>query len=112
MLKSVASIPRDIDGPVFPAPWAARAFALAVALNDRGIFAWSEWSATLGPKVAMETAADPSDAEAYWRAWLAALEDILHTKKVAGGSDLLDLKEAWRDAAERTPHGEPIELKR
>jgi nitrile hydratase accessory protein len=111
-LLGVASIPRDADGPVFPAPWAARAFALAVALNDRGVFAWSEWSEILGPKVAAETAADPADPEAYWRAWLAALEEILRRKKVAGASDLRDLKEAWREAAERTPHGQPITLAR
>ncbi len=109
-LDHVASIPRDADGPVFPAPWAARAFALAVALNARGVFAWGEWSKTLGPKVAAETAADPSDAEAYWRGWLAALEEILRTKQVADASNLNDLKEAWREAAERTPHGKPIEL--
>jgi nitrile hydratase accessory protein len=110
-VESVASIPRDADGPVFPAPWAARAFSLAVALNERGLFAWSEWSKTLGDKVAAETAADPSDAEAYWRAWLAALEEILRAKQVAGATDLSDLKEAWREAAERTPHGKPIELR-
>ncbi len=109
-LGSVASIPRDEDGPLFPTPWAARAFALAVALNERGVFAWSEWSRTLGPKVAAETRADPADPEAYWRAWLAALEEILRQKNVARFSDLLDLKEAWREAAERTPHGKPIEL--
>ncbi len=109
-LQDVASIPRDADGPVFPAPWAARAFALAVALNERGVFTWDEWSRSLGPKVAVETAADPADPEAYWRAWLSALETVLADKQVAAGTDLLDLKEAWRAAAERTPHGQPIEL--
>jgi nitrile hydratase accessory protein len=108
--ESVASIPRDADGPVFPTPWAARAFALAVALNERGVFSWSEWSETLGAKVAAETRADPADAEAYWRAWLAALEAILGQKDVGARADLLDLKKAWREAAERTPHGKPIEL--
>jgi nitrile hydratase accessory protein len=109
-LGEVASIPRDIDGPVFPASWAARAFALAVALHERGLFTWSEWSETLGPHVAEATAANPADPEAYWRAWLGALEDILGRKEVATRADLLDLKGAWRQAAERTPHGEPIEL--
>ncbi len=109
-LEGVASIPHDADGPVFPAPWAARAFALAVALNERGVFAWAEWSETLGAKVTAETVTDPADPEAYWRAWLAALEEILRAKQLAGASDLLDLQEAWREAAERTPHGRPIEL--
>lgn len=109
-LNSIESIPRDVDGPVFPTPWAARAFALAVALNERGVFTWSEWSEILGPKVATSTQENAADPEAYWKAWLAALEDILGRKKVAANSDLLDLKEDWREAAERTPHGQPIEL--
>ena len=109
-LDHVASIPRDVDGPVFPTPWAARAFALAVALNERGLFTWPEWSETLGPKVAIATARRESDPEAYWEAWLAALEDILGRKSVADRGDLLELKDAWRRAAEATPHGQPIEL--
>jgi nitrile hydratase accessory protein len=109
-LETVASIPRDIDGPVFPAPWAARAFAMAVAMNERGLFTWSEWSEILGAHVAVATEEDAGDAEAYWRAWLAALEDILARKTIAPRETLLNLKEAWREAAERTPHGQPIEL--
>lgn len=109
-LGRIASIPRDIDGPVFPAPWAARAFAMAVALNERGVFTWSEWSETLDPKVAIATHERAGDPEAYWQAWLAALEEILGKKEVAGRADLLDLQDAWRRAAEATPHGQPIEL--
>jgi nitrile hydratase accessory protein len=109
-LDQVASIPRDVDGPVFPTPWAARAFALAVALSERGLFTWSEWSETLGPRIAIATTGRESDPEAYWEAWLAALEDILGRKSVADRGDLLELKHAWRLATEATPHGEPIEL--
>jgi nitrile hydratase accessory protein len=107
---AATSIPRGDGGPVFPAPWAARAFALAVALNERGVFTWSEWSEVLGAEVARLSAADAADPEAYWRAWLAALESLLTAKKVARSSDLVMLREAWRDAAQRTPHGHPIEL--
>jgi nitrile hydratase accessory protein len=109
-LEAIASIPRADDGPVFPAPWAARAFAMAVAMNERGVFTWSEWSKRLAPQVAADIADEPADAEAYWRAWLAALEDILGDKQVAARDALLDLQERWREAAERTPHGQPIEL--
>jgi nitrile hydratase accessory protein len=109
-LQTIATIPRDSDGPIFPAPWAARAFALAVALNERGIFTWGEWSEALGSKVAVTTRGRTDDAEAYWEAWLAALEDLLGRKQVAARDDLLGLKDAWREAAERTPHGQPIEL--
>jgi nitrile hydratase accessory protein len=109
-LTEVASIPRDSNGPVFPTPWAARAYAITVAMNKRGAFTWSEWSKTLGPKVAIATRGRTSDAEAYWEAWLTALEEIPSRKHVADETELLDLKEAWREAAEHTPHGRPIEL--
>jgi nitrile hydratase accessory protein len=90
-LDSVSSIPRDKEGPVFPAPWAARVFAMAVALNERGVFPWSEWSATLGPHVARVAANDPSDAEAYWLAWLSTLEEILNPNGVGSLTALADL---------------------
>ena len=107
-LAEVDSIPRDAGGPVFPAPWAARAFALAVALNERGLFAWREWADALGARIA---ASDASvDPEAYWRAWLSALEDMLARKRVADAAVLANLPDAWRRAAEATPHGEPIEF--
>jgi nitrile hydratase accessory protein len=109
-LSSVASIPRDAEGPVFPAPWAARAFALAVALNEHGVFSWGEWAEALGAAVARAAKPDPSDPEAYWRAWLAALEALLAREAIAEAADLLALKEAWRRAGEATPHGRPIEL--
>lgn len=111
-LAAVGSIPRDAGQPVFPAPWAARAFALAVALNGRGLFGWGEWSETLGPHVRRQTAADAADPEAYWRAWLAALEDVLARRHLADADALAALREAWREAAARTPHGEPVELRR
>lgn len=109
-MSEIPSIPRDADGPVFPAPWTARAFALTVALEERGIFSWSEWSEVLGPAVSRSIEADATNPETYWRAWLTTLETILAQKRVASRADLADLQEAWREAAEVTPHGEPIEL--
>jgi nitrile hydratase accessory protein len=109
-LASLPSIPRGEDGPVFPAPWAARAFAVAVALHERGIFTWPEWSEALGAEVARDAEAHAADPEAYWRACVAALESLLAARKVAPPADLAACREAWREAAEATPHGRPIEL--
>ena len=95
---------------MFPAPWAARAFALAVTLNERGLFSWTEWSENLGAAVSRMADENQGDPESYWRAWLAALEELLGRKQVADSHDLLELQDAWREAAERTPHGQPIEL--
>ena len=109
-LAALQSIPRDDEGLVFPAPWAARAFALAVALNERGLFAWSEFSDALGAELERTPPLEAGDPRAYWRAWLAALESLLTKKSIAGPADLSRLQDAWREAAERTPHGQPIEL--
>ena len=45
--QAVPSIPCDAEGPVFREPWEAQAFAMALALHERGLFTWSEWAATL-----------------------------------------------------------------
>lgn len=109
-VAGLAEIPRGGDGPVFPAPWAARAFALAVALNKRGVFTWSEWADALGQELHRHGAPESADPQAYWRAWLAALEALLWEKQLADGTTLHDLQEAWRRAAEATRRGEPIAL--
>jgi nitrile hydratase accessory protein len=108
-LREVPTLPRDAGGPVFPAPWAARAFAFAVALQERGVFSWREWSQALGKETSDSVALDAADAEAYWRAWLKALEELLERKALASPLELKTLAEAWRKAAEATPHGQPIE---
>ena len=37
---AVPSIPCDAEGPVFREPWEAQAFAMALALHERGLFTW------------------------------------------------------------------------
>jgi nitrile hydratase accessory protein len=101
----------DADGPVFEEPWQAKAFAIAVALHERGVYTWSEWAEMLGARI--ETAEAPTDAGArgYYRAWLDALEDMLAQKGVSTAAETTRWREAWRHAAIRTPHGAPIEVR-
>jgi len=109
---TMPGLPRDEDGPVFREPWEAQAFALAVALNERGVFTWSEWAATLGGEIKRAQAAgDPDLGNTYYRHWLAALERILAQKGVASETLLARYRDAWDRAADRTPHGSPIELR-
>ena len=35
------------EGPVFHEPWEAHAFAMTLALHERGLFTWNEWAAAL-----------------------------------------------------------------
>ena len=110
--EAVPGLPRDEGGPVFREPWEAQAFALAVALNERGLFTWSEWAAALGEEIKRAQAAgDPDLGNTYHRHWLVALERILAAKGVASGAMLERYRDAWDHAADRTPHGSPIELR-
>ena len=111
-VAAVPSIPRDADGPVFRAPWEAHAFAMALALHDKGVFAWSEWAAALGEEIKKAQAAgDPDTGDTYYRHWLATLERIVAEKGVTTAQALAQHREAWDRAAHRTPHGAPIELR-
>jgi len=107
----VTSIPRDDDGPVFREPWEAVAFAMALALHERGLFTWSEWAATIAEEIKRAQAAgDPDTGETYYRHWLNALERLVAEKGVTDGKTLARYRDAWDHAADRTPHGKPIEL--
>ncbi|MGB3744625.1 MAG: nitrile hydratase accessory protein [Xanthobacteraceae bacterium] len=105
------NVPRDEDGPVFREPWEAEAFALAVSLNERGLFTWKEWAKILGEEIKKAQAAgDPDTGETYYRHWLATLERILSEKGIADPIILSRTRDAWQRACARTPHGTPIEL--
>ncbi len=110
--QHVPSIPRDGEGPVFREPWEAQAFAMTLALYDRGLFTWPEWAETLAAEIKRAQAAgDPDTGETYYRHWLAALERIIAAKGVTSSETLHRVKHAWEHACERTPHGKPIELR-
>jgi nitrile hydratase accessory protein len=106
------NVPRDADGPVFREPWEAQAFAMAVSLQERGLFSWTEWAATLGDEIKKAQAAgDPDTGETYYHHWLATLERIVAEKGLADPAHLARTRDAWERACERTPHGTPIALK-
>ena len=110
--QAIPSIPCDAEGPVFREPWEAQAFAMTLALYDRGLFAWPEWAAILGDEIKKAQAAgDPDTGETYYRHWLNALERIVAEKGVTDAKTLARYHDAWDHAADRTPHGKPIELK-
>ncbi|HEV7634376.1 MAG TPA: nitrile hydratase accessory protein [Bradyrhizobium sp.] len=110
--SAVPSIPRDDAGPVFREPWEAQAFAMALTLHERGLFTWSEWAATLADEIRRAQAkGDPDTGETYYRHWLATLERLVAEKGVASSDTLCRYHDAWEHAADRTPHGSPIELR-
>jgi nitrile hydratase accessory protein len=111
-LDALPRLPRDTDGPVFREPWEAQAFALAVELHARGLFTWPEWAAALAEQIRRAQAAGDADlGDTYYRHWLAALEQLVAAKGASTAAELERYRLAWDRAADRTPHGRPIELR-
>lgn len=104
--------PSDDGEPVFREPWEAHAFAMAVRLHERGLFTWPRWAATLAAEIARaHDAGDPDTGDTYYHHWLAALERLVADSGAASAAEQELTRVAWRRAAERTPHGHPIELR-
>ncbi len=98
--------------PVFKEPWEAKAFAMTLRLHERGLFTWSEWAAALSHEIrAAQGAGDDDRGDTYYQHWLGALEAIVAGKGAASASELARYGRAWANAALRTPHGSPIELR-
>ena len=85
---------------------------MVLTLHDKGLFTWPEWAAApLNQTKAAQAAGHPDTGETYYLHWLAALEKIVAAKNVTTLETLARYHRAWDAAAERTPHGAPIELR-
>jgi nitrile hydratase accessory protein len=110
-LAAFPGLPRDQGEPVFRRPWEAQAFAMTLALHERGLFTWSEWAKALSTRISAAQAEGDADlGDTYYLHWLAALENVIAGKNLTSLDELLVYRSAWRRAADRTPHGQPIEL--
>ncbi len=104
--------PASGDAPVFREPWQAQAFAMVVKLHERGLFTWSEWAAALADQIAAaQRDGDADRGDTYYQHWLAALEHLVAQKGATSSAELQRAAQAWDHAADRTPHGQPIELR-
>lgn len=109
--RPLPGMPTDADGPVFAEPWQAHAFAMAVSLHRQGLFTWVEWAQTLSDQITRAQAAGDADlGDTYYRHWLNALEALVAAKGASSHDELALYQRAWDHAADRTPHGQPIEL--
>lgn len=112
-LNLFAGMRHDGSEPVFSEPWEAHAFAMAVRLNEAGVFTWVEWAATLAAEIErVQINGDQDLGDTYYQHWLNALETLVASKGLLGVSDMTQRKDEWRRAYLATPHGEPIELSR
>jgi nitrile hydratase accessory protein len=96
---------------VFGEPWQAHAFALTLLLHQQGVFSWVEWADALAARIRQARLdGDPDEGKSYYRYWMDALEQLAIARGIATADQLHALEHAWADAAEHTPHGQPIVL--
>lgn len=70
-MRGGAALPRENGELVFENPWEARAFGIAVVLNNQGTYPWRDFSAGLAEEIG---SAESSDVEStYYERWLASL---------------------------------------
>src|ERR1044072_9629550 len=87
--RALPDLPQDSDGPVFREPWEAQAFAMTLALHERGVFTWPEWAAALAAEIKRAQAAgDPDTGETYYSHWLNTLEKLVAAKRVTNAETL------------------------
>ena len=92
ILSHLPDLPADEGGPVFKEPWQAQAFAMAVKLQEQGVFTWAEWAEEMNRSIQNARAeGDPDLGNTYYRHWLATLERIMEAHGLC-------------DAAERNQH--------
>ena len=73
-MTGAAALPRKNGELVFEEPWEGRAFGLAVAMNEGGVYDWPDFR----DRLVAETAADEQRGERtnYYQRWVRALERL------------------------------------
>ena len=99
--------------PAFEEPWHAQVFAITVALNEAGVFQWTDWASRFGATLKQHGLnRDLNGGSDYFQAWIETLEDFLADQKIALPYDLEVLKSAWTQAYLQTQHGQPVKIQR
>lgn len=88
----------EVDGPgapprrngelVFQAPWEGRAFGLAVALGEEGLFSWEAFRTRLIAAIAASDRRPEGERLAYYESWLGALEQLLVERGVLTAAEI------------------------
>jgi nitrile hydratase accessory protein len=85
-VEGSAAPPRSNGELVFAEPWESRAFAMAVALWEAGVFSWGEFQEALIARI--ERQRDTSTDWCYYEHWLGALQDVLASRGAVGDRDV------------------------
>ncbi len=98
-LEGPAAAPRDNGELVFDAPWEGRAFGLALALVEKGLFTLSDFQAELIVAIAeWEALGKSNDEYRYYECWLVALERLVDR---SAGVGLAEIDQRSKEFLER-----------
>ena len=80
------ALPRKNGELVFEEPWEGRAFGLAVAMNEGGIYDWADFR----NRLVEETVADEKHGEqtGYYQRWVRALERLALDRGLVTSAEL------------------------
>jgi nitrile hydratase accessory protein len=88
-VEGPAAPPRSNGELVFVAPWESRAFGLAMALHDGGLFEWESFRQQLIAAVARSEAAGGEFS--YYHCWLEALQTLLDSSGLVDSASVEEL---------------------
>jgi nitrile hydratase accessory protein len=83
---AIEGLPRANGELVFEQPWESRAFGLAAALADQGLFTWKDFQVSLIGEVEADESG-PGQYQ-YYERWLGALEGLLLDLGVVTQADI------------------------
>ncbi len=83
-----AALPRQSGELLFQDPWEGIAFAIAVALCERGHYAWADFQARLIVHIAAADRQGPDIGPTYYECWLAGLESLLMDRGIVSRKKL------------------------
>jgi nitrile hydratase accessory protein len=87
-MQGEMSLPRQNGELVFATPWEARAFGLAVALQESGVYEWREFSSALAAEIAR--AEQAGNTSIYYERWLLSLEQLLMANGLVTPAEISD----------------------
>jgi len=75
LMDGAEALPRSNGELVFESPWEGRAFGLAVALNEKGVYEWRAFRDQLVEEIAEHETAGMESS--YYERWLESLEELV-----------------------------------
>ncbi len=103
-MEGGAALPRSNGELVFEAPWEGRAFGMAVALNEGGLYPWRAFRDGLVEEIAHDEGA--GEPTTYYERWLATLEALLVQQGVVTPEEL-ERRAAEYASGERSDDWDP-----